>query len=178
LLPEEIQQLPVEGQIARRREGFGLQVGPNGESVPSEAGSDIDKGIRFSSVGDIVRYLPRAVMVGFLAPFPNMWLAAGKQIGSSGRLLSGFETVLTYVIECFALIGLWRRRDLLTSWFLFLTATLGAVALGLIVNNMGALYRLRYPFWILLVVLGAGGALRLRGKGNRWSKAERSAAAS
>lgn len=164
LLPEEVQKLPVEGQIAKRREGFGLQIDPNGESVPSEAGSDIDKGIHFNSFVDIVRYLPRAVMIGFLAPFPNMWLTTGKQLGSSGRLLSGFETLLTYVIECFALIGLWRRKDLLTSWFLVLTATLGAIALGLIVNNMGALYRLRYPFWILLVVLGAGGALIEKGE--------------
>ena len=51
--------------------------------------------------------------------------------------------------------------------FLFLVITIGAVALGLVVANMGALYRLRYPFWILLIVLGAGGAdslLRSRSK--------------
>lgn len=175
LLPEEIQKLSVEGQIAKRREGFGLQIGANDESVSSDAGSDIDKGIHFNSFGDIVRHVPRAMVVGFFAPFPSMWLSTGKQVGGSGRLLSGFETLLTYAIECFALIGLWRRRDLLTSWFLFLTAMLGTIAIGLIVNNIGALYRLRYPFWILLVVLGAGGALQLIGKGSRRNKAERSA---
>jgi hypothetical protein len=31
------------------------------------------------------------------------------------------------------------------------------VALGLVVNNVGALYRLRYPFWTLMVILAAGG---------------------
>jgi hypothetical protein len=34
---------------------------------------------------------------------------------------------------------------------------LGIVALGLVVNNVGALYRLRYPFWTLMVILAAGG---------------------
>jgi hypothetical protein len=161
ILPEEVQKMPVEGQIVKRREGFGLQVGATGENVPSDAGSDIDKGVRFNSFADIIRYIPRAVVVGFFAPFPSMWLTAGKQVGASGRLLSGFETILTYLIEGLALFGLWSARKRLTTWFLCLAATSGVVVLGLIVNNMGALYRLRYPFWVLLVVLGAGGACYL-----------------
>jgi hypothetical protein len=35
----------------------------------------------------------------------------------------------------------------------------GATSLGLIVLNVGTLYRLRYPFWIVSVVLGSIGAL-------------------
>ena len=174
IVPEEIQNLSVQERIAARRQGFDYRIDPSGESVPSEAGSDLDRGVRFRRPVDILRQVPRATLVGFFAPFPNMWLSAGKQVGSGGRLLSGFEMVLTYVIECFTLIGLWRRKDLLTSWFLFLVATLGIIALGLIVNNMGALYRLRYPFWVLLVVLGAGGALHLMEKGESlWGKNER-----
>jgi hypothetical protein len=30
------------------------------------------------------------------------------------------------------------------------------VALGLVVANLGTLYRMRYPFWILLVIMGTG----------------------
>lgn len=167
LSPEEIQKLPVEEQIAKRREGFGLQVGANGEKLPSDAGSDIDKGIRFNGFADIIRYTPRAVMVGFFAPFPSMWLTAGKQVGTSGRLLSGLETILTYLIEGLALFGLWSARKRLATWFLCLAATSGVVVLGLIVNNMGALYRLRYPFWVLLVILGAGGVSYLRRRRKR-----------
>lgn len=157
LSAEVIQRLPVDEQIVKRREGFGLQVGATGENVPSEAGSDIDRGIRFNSFADIVRYIPRAVVVGFFAPFPSMWLTAGKQVGASGRLLSGSETILTYLIEGLALFGLWSARKRLVTWFLCLAATIGIVVLGLIVSNIGALYRLRYPFWLLLVVLAAGG---------------------
>lgn len=159
--PEEVQKLPVAEQIAARREGFALRMGPDGEVAPSEAGSDIDHGVRLRSFADIVRQVPRAALVGFFAPFPNMWFSTGKQVGAGGRLLSGFETGLTYVIECLALFGLWIRRRHLTAWLLFLVAALGAMSLGLVVTNIGALYRLRYPFWALLVVLGAGGAVNL-----------------
>jgi hypothetical protein len=159
--PEEVQKLPVAEQIAARREGFALQIGPDGEPVPSEAGSDIDNGVQLRSLTGIARQVPRAALVGFFAPFPNMWLSTGKQVGAGGRLLSGFETALTYVIECLALFGLWIRRKHLAAWLLFLVAALGALSLGLVVTNIGALYRLRYPFWALLVVLGTGGAANL-----------------
>jgi hypothetical protein len=163
IVPEDVQKMPVAEQIAARRQGFALRMGPNGEVVPSEAGSDIDKGDQLRSFADIVRHVPRAALVGLFAPFPNMWFSAGKQVGAGGRLLSGFETALTYMIECLALFGLWSKRKHLAAWLLFLVAALGAVSLGLIVTNIGALYRLRYPFWVLLVVLGAGGAAKLAG---------------
>jgi hypothetical protein len=34
----------------------------------------------------------------------------------------------------------------------------------MVVRNVGTLYRLRYPFWVLLVILAAGGAARLFSK--------------
>jgi putative peptidoglycan lipid II flippase len=170
IVPEEVQKLPVAEQIAARRRAFELQSDEAGNAVPSEAGSQVDATVKLYSLSDVVRHLPRAAVVGLFAPFPNMWLSTGKQVGFGGRLLSGFETLLTYMIECFALIGLWSRKDLLISWVLFLAATAGTVALGLMVNNVGALYRLRYSFWILIVILGAGGVLHLVDKGNWWRK--------
>lgn len=158
IAPEEVQKLPVDDQIVARRRGFELALDPSGKVVPSQAGSDIDREIRFNGLVDIVRHLPRAVVVGFLAPFPNMWLVSGKQVGGGGRLLSGFEMLISYMIECLALVGLWQKRKDFSAWFLFLVMALGAIALGLVVANIGALFRLRYPFWILLIACGAGGA--------------------
>jgi hypothetical protein len=161
LLPEELQQLSVPEQIARRREGFNLQVDKDGGVVPSDAGSDLNEGTHFTRMTDIVRYLPRAAAIGFLAPFPNMWFRQGKQVGFTGRMLSGIESILTYVIEGLALFGLWSRRRQLAPWLLSLSAAAGIVVLGLIVSNVGALYRLRYPFWILIVIVAAAGAFHL-----------------
>jgi hypothetical protein len=161
LLPEELQQLSVPDQIARRREGFGLRMTEDGGVGPSEAGSDLNEGTHFSSMLDIVRYLPRAIEIGFFAPFPNMWFRPGKQVGSAGRLLSGIESMLTYLIEGFALAGLWSAKRQPAVWLLALAASMGIVVLGLIVSNVGALVRLRYPFWILMVIIGAAGAFHL-----------------
>lgn len=163
VLHEEMQKLPLEEQIAASREGFNFRVDEKGDIVPAEDGSQIDKDERVRGWREVIRRVPRAIVVGFLAPFPNLWLQSGRQVGVSGRLISGFETVLTYIIECLALFGLWRARRKLSAWFLFVLIVMGAVALGLVVNNMGALYRLRYPFWILMVILAAGGIEQLRG---------------
>jgi hypothetical protein len=38
---------------------------------------------------------------------------------------------------------------------------MGIVALGVVVVNVGALYRLRYIFLILMIVLAAGGTAQL-----------------
>jgi hypothetical protein len=42
-------------------------------------------------------------------------------------------------------------------WLLFLVATIGMLALGLVVVNAGALFRLRYAFWMMVVVLAVKG---------------------
>jgi hypothetical protein len=121
------------------------------------AGSNIDRDVRFNTWTDVLRYLPRAVVIGFFAPFPNMWFASGTQVGRAGRLLSGLETLLTYFIICLAVVSVVRMRKSLAVWWIVLTTFVGVTGLGFIVLNVGALYRTRYVFWILLVILGAGG---------------------
>ena len=162
VLPEQIQALPVEDQIGIRRAGFGLEAtDPERISGP---GSAIDPDVRLKGRADVIRYLPRAAMIGFFAPFPNMWLDPGKEVGASGKVLSGLETLLTYAIECLALAGLWRARKELAAWLLFAFVLIGTIALGLVVSNVGALYRLRYSFWILIVILGVGGVTHFCGR--------------
>lgn len=158
---EWLQELSLVQQIEARRKGFLIRVDEEGNTFEVTDGSNIDTDARFQTVGDLVRYLPRALVVGLFSPFPNMWWQAGRQVGHGGRLLSGMETLLTYGIEGLALFGLWLGRRKLAAWFLFIFAGLGALSLGIAVNNIGALYRLRYPFWVMLVILGAGGAVGL-----------------
>jgi hypothetical protein len=121
------------------------------------SGSNIDPEVRLENISAVVRYLPRAAEIGFCAPFPYMWLASGSMVGSAGRRLAGIESVGMYLIELIALIGLWIGRGKLLTWFLFAMACMGVTALGLVVPNIGTLYRLRYLFLILLIILAAGG---------------------
>jgi hypothetical protein len=161
---EELQELPVDEEIAVYRNAFKWKLDADGETRPAEDGSRIDAGVSFKSAGDILRQVPRAIVVGFFAPFPGMWLRAGKQVGYSGRVIAGIEMLMTYMIEFLALFGLWSARKNLSAWFLVIVIGLGATALGLVVNNMGAMYRLRYPFWVLIVILGSGGVCFLFGR--------------
>ena len=137
------------------------------------AGSNIDTDVQFNSMGDVIRYLPRAVVIGFFAPFPRMWFEAGEMVGVEGRLLSGMETLVMYAVEALALFGLWHSRRRLSAWLLALVASLGLVAFGLVVLNVATLYRMRYTFWILLIIIGAQGAVRLFGMRSENRREER-----
>jgi hypothetical protein len=67
-----------------------------------------------------------------------------------------------YLVMVLALWGLWKRCDQFAIWFLVTIATLSVFVLGLVVANIGALYPMRYPFWMLLIIAGVDGALRLQ----------------
>lgn len=153
-IPSASQPAPSEGvwtrvidQIRNRRGGFRTYT-----AQESNIGSDV----QFTGASDIVRFIPRAVVVGFLAPFPHMWFEAGSY-GVTGRLLSGAETLVMYFLYVAVGVCLWRERRRTAMWLMFLTATAGLIGLGLVVVNAGALYRLRYVFWIMLIVIAAQG---------------------
>ena len=151
-IPSSTQPAPAEGvfsraikQIGQRRAGF------RGYRARE---SDIDADVRFTGVGDIVRFVPRAAVIGFGAPFPRMWIQRGT-FGFAGRLLSGAETLVMYFLYLAAFVCVWRNRRQLELWLLFLVATIGTIALGLVVVNAGALYRLRYVFWFVFIIMAA-----------------------
>jgi 4-amino-4-deoxy-L-arabinose transferase-like glycosyltransferase len=153
-IPSASQPAPSEGvwtrainQIRDRRGGFRFYT-----AQESNIGGDV----QFTSVTDIVRFIPRAVVVGFLAPFPRMWFEAGSY-GAAGRLISGAETFVMYLLYVAVGFCLWRERRRLTMWLVILTATAGLIGLGLVVVNAGALYRIRYVFWIMMIIIAARG---------------------
>ena len=137
-------------QMSGRRAGF--------RSYTSQA-TNIDEDVQFKSTGDVVRYVPRAFVIGFFAPFPNMWIESGS-FGRAPRLASGLETLVMYFVYIVAGICVWRERRNLKMWLVFLVATIGILALGLVVVNAGALFRIRYVFWMMLIVIAARGITR------------------
>ncbi|HEY6231189.1 MAG TPA: hypothetical protein VIW64_07990 [Pyrinomonadaceae bacterium] len=118
------------------------------------AGSNLDTNVELRGATDVVRYLPRAALIGFFAPFPNMWVARGEQVGRAGRLIAGAEMFLLYIVIAAATVVLIRERRRLSIWLLFGIAAAGCVALGFVVVNISTLYRMRYAYDILLIVLG------------------------
>jgi hypothetical protein len=123
------------------------------------AGSNIDTNVELRGPVDLIRYLPRAMEIGFLSPFPMMWFTTGVQVGAVGRLVAGAEMFVMYFVLTLAsltLVNQWKR---LSVWFLFSTSTVGCVALGYVVVNISSLYRMRYAFFILVIILGIKGLL-------------------
>ncbi|HKS08862.1 MAG TPA: hypothetical protein VJS13_04895 [Pyrinomonadaceae bacterium] len=151
-IPSSTQAAPAEGvitrvlrQVGQRRVGF--------RNYRAQE-SNIDDDVLLGSAGDVVRFIPRATVIGFFAPFPRMWVQAGS-FGLAGRVLSGAETLLMYFFYVAAAVCVWRNRKRLEMWLLFLVATMGTIGLGLVVVNAGALYRLRYVFWIMFIIMAA-----------------------
>ncbi len=119
------------------------------------AGSNIDLDVELNGTKDIVMYLPRAMLIGLFAPFPNMWLARGQRVGVVGRLVGGAETLIMYALSALAFVGVIRNRRRLHVWLLLFIVILGCTAMGYVVVNISTLYRMRYGFWILLIVVAA-----------------------
>lgn len=150
--PDRTNYLVIKTQAVR--DGFALKY--------ADSGSMIDPEVEFITVVDVLRYVPRAMEIGFLAPFPNTWLADGKEVGRPGRLLSGAEMLVTYVVELLGLFGVWRARRRLSTWMLVFTILFGLTTLGFGLINLGALYRMRYCFVVLLLLPGMYGLTQIR----------------
>jgi hypothetical protein len=123
------------------------------------AGSNVDTNVELQETGDLIRYLPRALEIGFLSPFPRMWFTKGEQVGAIGRLVAGMEMLVMYFVLALAGLTLVYQWKSLSVWLLCSTSVVGCVALGYVVVNISCLYRMRYAFFILVIILGIRGLL-------------------
>jgi hypothetical protein len=121
-----------------------------------DAGSSLDSDREFKSLNDLLTYLPRAMEIGLWAPFPNSWISSGRRVGRAGQLLAGAETFFIYLCQTLAVCAVVRGPRRLAVWFLLAMATLGVTTLALVVPNVGALYRYRYAFWMIVIVIAMG----------------------
>jgi hypothetical protein len=125
------------------------------------AASGIDDDVNIESASDLVAYAPRAAEIGLWAPFPNLWFQPGLRSGKGGRLIAGAETFVIYLLELLTIPAVLLRPRRAPALLLLLFALLGVTMLGLVVTNIGTLYRFRYSFWILLIVTGVSGGRKL-----------------
>lgn len=122
------------------------------------AGSNIDTEIHFHSAADVLSYLPRALQIGFLAPFPNDWFGSGSRPANTMmRRVSGIEMSLVYLSLLGLPIAIWRWRRELSLWiFMFYAAGMQTIY-TLVTVNIGTLYRFRYGYLMTFVALGIAG---------------------
>ena len=139
-------------RAGKMRDGF--------HTVNSISGSKIDSDITFKNFIDVLKHSPRALQIGFLSPFPSHWIEIGKETGLMGRIISGVETIIWYVIITGFLFLIMRNISILEPLLpLLIIATIVIVLLGFIVPNFGAIYRMRQGYMIPFYIFGVHGAL-------------------
>jgi hypothetical protein len=138
----------VAEKVGTLRDGFMNEYRLSGSNVGTE--------VRITNWGELVAFFPKAAVFGLFTPFPSMWFETGTPTGPFARKVSGAETIVMYGIEILAVLAFWRGRRDLAKWLLMSVALSGAILLGLVVINVGALFRQRYFFVLLLIVLAAG----------------------
>ena len=142
-----------------------------GSVIVSGGSSVIDAASDISRPAGLLRYLPRAIAVGFLAPFPWQWFDTGGSTGGM-RVVAGAEAALVYLllagvalrawrmIRVFGLIGCVRRttrRMQLGGLFILVFGLVLGTAMGLVTANLGTLFRIRLLYWLPLLILVAAG---------------------
>ncbi len=128
-----------------------------------EAGSNIDVDVQFSSAGDVVMYLPRALQISLFAPFPSQWFADAVQPGGRMmRLLVIPEMLVLYAAQLGILAGLARSECRLPFAILLIFSLIIVVVHALVVTNVGTLYRMRFPSMLVWIQLGLLGWISFR----------------
>jgi hypothetical protein len=121
----------------------------------------IDLDHKFSNATDVLEYLPRSIQIGIFAPFPNKWSFMGIPSKSVFRNFVTFEMVLIYASLVFFAIGVVKFTRDVSSYLVMLYCVPIISLYALATPHIGALYRYRFPFILILVTLGLVVALRL-----------------
>lgn len=124
----------------------------------TEAGSNIDVNVEFLNVWDILTYLPRALQVAFLSPFPNHWFSDGAGGGSQiMRAVAGFEMIYVYFCLLGIVLAILRPHLRLPTILALCFTSIFVLIHVLVIANVGTIYRMRYPAMIIWVCFGVLG---------------------
>jgi len=112
----------------------------------------VDEDFVAPSWGSLLFYIPRALQIGLLSPWPNQWGLEGSTPGSTlwKKMLFLFGP-LHYVALVLIFYQLLRRPRYLNLWKMVLICLVAICFFSLMVSNVGTLSRLRSPFYLLLV---------------------------
>ncbi len=127
-----------------------------------EAKSNIDHDVGFGCFQDVLYYLPRAAQIAFLAPFPNQWFSKGSSPANSFmRKISAFEMIVVYFALIFLPFAIWYWRKRIEIWIIFIFCFSMLFLYGLVICNIGTLYRMRYHCVATIAALGIAGFIIL-----------------
>jgi murein biosynthesis integral membrane protein MurJ len=121
-------------------------------NIAEGADSLIDPEIKPDNVISVIAYLPRALQIGLFAPFPNVWFSKLSIM----RLVSVLEMAIWYCFVPGVLLALLRNSNP-ARWTCLVFALVFLTVFGFVVPNVGTLYRVRYLYLFIILLLGAVG---------------------
>lgn len=143
-LPESLDKyLEITAKTRAGMIQYNQQVGAN---------SLIDAEAAPKNATEVIQYLPRALQIGLFAPMPNTWM----QKLSVARLVAIGETIIWYCLIPGLFAALYYRRTLAVAVVL-VSALYFLAVLSFVTPNVGTLYRYRYAYEFLLIVVAVGG---------------------
>jgi hypothetical protein len=121
------------------------------------AASEIDMNVHFTNAMQIFAYLPRAIEISLLAPFPSDWFQQGSYASTTMmRRVAAVEMTIVYFSLISFLLFFLKYIKLIKIWIIVAYCLGMMVVYTLATPNVGTLYRMRYGFIIVLVGLGIG----------------------
>jgi putative peptidoglycan lipid II flippase len=124
------------------------------EGLKIQAGSLYDIDALPASTPQVAGYAPRALQIALFAPFPTAWF---EKI-SVTRMVAVGETAIWYLIAPGILLTLWFGRSRAVLAVMAFALVVLAVY-GITIANVGTLYRVRYLYLFLLMLVGLAGWL-------------------
>ncbi|VAX18802.1 hypothetical protein MNBD_NITROSPINAE01-2 [hydrothermal vent metagenome] len=122
----------------------------------------IDSNVIFRSINDVVAYIPRALMIGFCAPFPSHWFSTGKTGGRAIRALGGMEMFAWYILMAgFVIFLINSPVPVYIKTWLIIFMIIMILPLGLFVPNLGTLFRMRFIYMAPILIGGGYGIMTL-----------------
>lgn len=125
--------------------------------------SNIDVDVKFTSTVAVIKYLPRAMEIGFLAPFPEQWTEKGtKEASYFMRLASGAEMFILYVCWIGLIPFFWKHKKTLLLYIVLIFCCGMILVYTIAVVNVGTLHRFRFSYLMSLASMGILGWFEIK----------------
>lgn len=109
---------------------------------------------------EALNYLPRAALLGVFSPWPEDWGYIFEHGASFFYTIAPLEAILLYTGLVGLCLWLFRTRQ----WAVLIPVGISVYVMsiyGMVTPFLGALYRYRYPWWMLLICFGIAASLEL-----------------
>ncbi len=121
--------------------------------VREGAGSMISIEHMPDNLTDFVKFMPRAGLIALYAPFPAGWINASNMVQKVGV----FEILFLYILTPGVLFLVYSTRASPITLWLLTTSLYMLTTQGYLLTNLGTLHRIRYPYTLVIIMLGVLG---------------------